>query len=97
MRLPVEGRRNPNRMPPEEQGNFKPGEFKKFAQSLIDTLDLYHRDGFDPRSVVIALKELAEEFEEDLTVVALEHIESQVIVKVKTSDTLDHLLAAREY
>jgi uncharacterized protein YjbI with pentapeptide repeats len=90
MRVPTEGQRDPGRKPPTGYGNFKEGEFQNFVSSLIDTLDLYHQNDVDPRAVVIALKELSEEFDDDFTIVAIERMKGgQLTVRVKVSDETD--------
>ncbi|PSN15092.1 hypothetical protein C7293_08825 [filamentous cyanobacterium CCT1] len=60
MRLPTPEKRNPLRKPDDERKTFSQGEFADFIKPYFDTLDLYHRQDVDPRSISIALKNLAE-------------------------------------
>ncbi|NJN71377.1 MAG: pentapeptide repeat-containing protein [Limnothrix sp. RL_2_0] len=46
------------RKPDGEDSNFAEGEFVEFIKPLVDTLDLYHRQVKDPRTVSLALKKL---------------------------------------
>ncbi len=73
MRLPTPEKRNPLRKPDDERKNFSEGEFADFIKPYFDTLDLYHRQDVDPRSISIALKNLAESHPDaDLQFVAIE-------------------------
>ena len=73
MRLSTPEKRNPLRKPDDERKTFSEGEFADFIKPYFDTLDLYHRQDVDPRSISIALKDLAENHPDaDLQFVAIE-------------------------
>ena len=60
--LPVEESLDPNprRKPDNWSEVFEAGDFADFIKPLVDTLDLYHNQGVDPRALAIAWQELAE-------------------------------------
>jgi hypothetical protein len=90
MHLPIKGRRSVNQIPPVSQGYFKEGELKYFLQSLINTIDLYHKEDFDPRAVLIAIKQISEVMQEDFEIVAVQKTtDGQVIIKVKAVDYVE--------
>ena len=60
MRLTTPEKRNPLRKPDDERRNFSEDEFADFIKPYFDTLDLYHRQDVDPRSISIALKNLVD-------------------------------------
>ncbi|GBO52063.1 hypothetical protein APA_4368 [Pseudanabaena sp. lw0831] len=73
MRLPTKENPNPLRKPDNLRETFADGEFSDFVKPFIDTLDLYHRQDFDPRAISIALKNLsANHPDEELKFVAIE-------------------------
>ncbi len=49
------------RKPDGEDANFAEGEFVEFIKPLVDTLDLYHRQVTDPRTVALALRKLQDD------------------------------------
>ena len=58
MRLTNQEERNPRRKPDNWDVNFQPGEFIDFIQPFVDTLDLYHRQVTDPRTINLAIRNL---------------------------------------
>ncbi|MEB3216728.1 MAG: pentapeptide repeat-containing protein [Nostocales cyanobacterium 94392] len=73
MRLPTKDNPEPLRKPDNREEVFGDGEFGDFIKPIVDTLDLYHNQGVDPRAIAIAFKELAEKNPEaNLEIVAME-------------------------
>jgi hypothetical protein len=73
MRLPTKLNPDPLRKPDNREEVFKDGDFADFIQPIVDTLDLYHNQGVDPRAIAIAFKQLAENNPEaDLRIVGME-------------------------
>ncbi|MFE4108684.1 pentapeptide repeat-containing protein [Almyronema epifaneia] len=98
MRLPTLEKRNPLRKPDDERKNFSEGEFADFIKPYFDTLDLYHRQDVDPRSISIALKNLAENHPDaDLQFVALEWRGSGLNIRYTTASDVDKSELNHEY
>jgi ribosomal protein L40E len=73
MRLPTKDDPQPLRKPDNTKEVFGDGEFGDFIKPIVDTLDLYHNQGVDPRAIAIAFKELSENNPEaNLEIVAME-------------------------
>ncbi|NEP05270.1 MAG: pentapeptide repeat-containing protein, partial [Okeania sp. SIO4D6] len=73
MRLPTKDDPNPRRKPDNWQEEFEDGDFADFIQPIVDTLDLYHNQGVDPRAIAISLKRLAENHPDaELEIVGME-------------------------
>ncbi|BAZ70821.1 hypothetical protein NIES4106_56180 (plasmid) [Fischerella sp. NIES-4106] len=58
MRLPTKENPDPLRKPDNREEVFADGEFGDFIKPIVDTLDLYHNQGVDPRAIAIAFKQL---------------------------------------
>ncbi|MCC3531426.1 MAG: pentapeptide repeat-containing protein [Microcoleus sp. PH2017_22_RUC_O_B] len=97
MKESVEGSRETERIP--HRGKFKTDGFRQHAMSLIGTLDLFHKDDFDSRAVVISFKQLAEKYPEEVfRIVALEKTEDgQFTVKVKTKNLENNEIYKGQY
>lgn len=73
MRLPTPDNPEPWRKPDNREEVFGDGEFGDFIKPIVDTLDLYHNQGVDPRAIAISFKELVENNPDaDLELVAME-------------------------
>jgi uncharacterized protein YjbI with pentapeptide repeats len=73
MRLPTKENPDPLRKPDNREEVFADGEFGDFIKPIVDTLDLYHNQGVDPRAIAISFKQLAENHPEaELEIVAME-------------------------
>lgn len=69
---------------------FKGGEFEDFIKPIVDTLDLYHTQNFDPRAIAIAYKKLAESHpNEVMQIVAMEAKGKSFLLRVKVSEEAD--------
>lgn len=98
MRLPTPEKRNPLRKPDDERKNFSEGEFADFIKPYFDTLDLYHRQDVDPRSISIALKNLAENHPDaDLQFVAIEWRGNGLNIRYTTAPDVDKSELNHEY
>jgi len=98
MRLPTSEKRNPLRKPDDERKTFSEGEFADFIKPYFDTLDLYHRQDVDPRSISIALKNLAENHPDaDLQFVALEWRGNGLNIRYTTAPDVDKSELNHEY
>lgn len=98
MRLQTLEKRNPLRKPDDERKNFNKGEFADFIQPYFDTLDLYHSQGVDPRSISLALKNLAGNHPDaELQFVAIEWRGNGLNIRYTTAPDVDKSELNREY
>jgi uncharacterized protein YjbI with pentapeptide repeats len=98
MRLPTKENPNPLRKPDNERENFKSGEFANFIRPYFDTLDLYHRQDIDPRTISIALKDLVENHPEaQLQFVAIEWRGNGLNIRYTTAPDADKSELSHEY
>ncbi|NES24226.1 MAG: pentapeptide repeat-containing protein, partial [Symploca sp. SIO3E6] len=99
MRLPTKEDENRRRKPDNWEEEFKDGDFADFIKPIVDTLDLYHNQGVDPRAIAISLKQLAEDNPEaELKVVAMEKRgENNLLVRMLTAPGADHSRLSAEY
>lgn len=98
MRLTTPEKRNPLRKPDDERKNFSEGEFADFIKPYFDTLDLYHRQDVDPRSISIALKNLAENHPDvDLQFVAIEWRGDGLNIRYTAAPDADKSELSHEY
>jgi uncharacterized protein YjbI with pentapeptide repeats len=73
MRVPTKEDPNPRRKPDNWNETFKDRDFADFIKPIVDTLDLYHNQDVDPRTIAISFKQLAENHPEaELEIVAME-------------------------
>jgi uncharacterized protein YjbI with pentapeptide repeats len=98
MRLHTPEKRNPLRKPDDEQKNFSKNEFTDFIKPYFDTLDLYHRQDVDPRSISIALKNLVENHPDaELQFVAIEWRGNGLNIRYTTAPDVDKSELNHEY
>lgn len=99
MRLPTKENPDPCRKPDNRQEVFEDGGFGDFIKPIVDTLDLYHNQGVDPRAIAIAFKQLAENNPEaELEIVALEKRgRDKFLLRAKTAVTADKSELSQEY
>ena len=98
MRLQTLEKRNPLRKPDDEQKKFGKSEFADFIKPYFDTLDLYHRQDVDPRSISIALKNLAENHPDaELQFVALEWRGNGLNIRYTAAPDVDKSELNHEY
>ncbi|MDF5714734.1 MAG: hypothetical protein PUP93_12820 [Rhizonema sp. NSF051] len=82
---------NPRRKPDNWDETFADGDFAYFIKPIVDTLDLYHNQGVDPRAIAISFKQLAENHPEaELRIVGMEvRGEDKFLLRAKTATTVD--------
>ncbi|MDF5725898.1 MAG: pentapeptide repeat-containing protein [Rhizonema sp. PD37] len=99
MRLLTKENSNLLRKPDNNLEVFKDGEFGDFIKPLVDTLDLYHNQGVDPRAIAISFKQLAENHPEaELRIVGMEvKGEDKFLLRAKTVDIADKSSLSQEY
>ncbi|BAZ71088.1 MAG: pentapeptide repeat-containing protein [Pelatocladus maniniholoensis HA4357-MV3] len=99
MRFPTKENPDPLRKPDNSQEVFADGEFGDFIKPLVDTLDLYHNQGVDPRAIAIAFKQLAENNPDaELEIVAMEKRgQDKFLLRAKTAETADKSELSAEY
>ena len=99
MRLPTKEDPDSCRKPDNRQEEFEDGGFGDFIKPIIDTLDLYHSQGVDPRALAIAFKQLAENNPEaELEIVAMEKRgRDKFLLRAKTATTADKSELSQEY
>ncbi|BAY41489.1 hypothetical protein NIES2111_58850 (plasmid) [Nostoc sp. NIES-2111] len=99
MQLPTAEKTNYRRKPDNIQEVFEDGDFGNFIKPLVDTLDLYHNRGVDPRAIAISFKQLAEKHPDaKLEIVAMEKRgEDKFLLRAKTSPEADKSELSAEY
>jgi uncharacterized protein YjbI with pentapeptide repeats len=98
LKLPTEGDRDPNRMPPSEQGEFGENDFNIFITSVLDTLDLYHRDSINAGLAITILKGLTEDYPVQFEIVGLEKRgDEQFVIRLKVFGQTSHFQIQRKY
>ncbi|MGB3652514.1 MAG: pentapeptide repeat-containing protein [Rivularia sp. (in: cyanobacteria)] len=99
MRLPTKDNPEPLRKPDNREEVFGDGEFGDFIKPIVDTLDLYHNQGVDPRAIAIAFKELAENNPEaNLEIVAMEKRgEDKFLLRAKVAPEMKKSELSQQY
>jgi uncharacterized protein YjbI with pentapeptide repeats len=99
MRCPSKEDLNPHRKPDNWEEKFSDGDFADFIKPIVDTLDLYHNQGVDPRAIAVAFKELAENNPDaELEIVAIERRgEDKILLRAKTAATANKSDLSQEY
>lgn len=98
LKLPKEGDRDPNRMPPKKQGDFRENDFYIFITSVLDTLDLYHRQDMNAGVAITVLKGLAKDYLVQFELAGLDKRgNNQYILKLKVFGQASHFQLKREY
>ena len=98
LKLPTEGDRDPNRMPPPEEGDFEKNGFNIFVTSVLDTLDLYHRNNVNAGMAITILKSLTKDYPVQFELVGLEKRgDNQFIIRLKVFGQTSHFQLQREY
>jgi uncharacterized protein YjbI with pentapeptide repeats len=99
MRLPTKENPDPWRKPDNREEVFADGEFGDFIKPIVDTLDLYHNQGVDPRAIAIAYKQLAENNPDaELEIVAMEkRSRDKFLLRAKTAPEVDKSQLSVEY
>ena len=99
MRLETKDDPNRRRKPDNWAETFEDGEFGDFIQPIVDTLDLYHSQGVDPRAIAISFKQLAESHPDaDLRIVGMEvRGEDKFLLRARTAPDADRSELSAEY
>lgn len=99
MRQPTKDNPDPYRKPDNREEVFKDGDFADFIQPIFDTLDLYHNQGVDPRTIAISFKQLAENHPDaELEIVAMEKRgKDKFLLRARTATTADKSELSAEY
>ncbi|MBW4635406.1 MAG: pentapeptide repeat-containing protein [Iphinoe sp. HA4291-MV1] len=99
MRLPTKENPDPLHKPDNRQEVFADGEFGDFIKPIVDTLDLYHNQGVDPRASAISFKQLAENHPDaELRIVGMEvRGEDKFLLRAKTTPEADKSQLSAEY
>lgn len=99
MRLPTKDDPNQRRKPDNWDEEFEDGDFADFIKPIVDTLDLYHNQGVDPRAIAISFKQLAENHPEaQLRIKAMEaRGEDKFLLRAETAPNSDRSALSAEY
>ena len=90
MRYPTKEDPDTLRKPDNKEEKFAKGDFANFIRPICETLDLYHKQGFDPRCMFIAIHRLHEKNKDaQLKFVSLEDREDNYLVKFKVAEGAD--------
>ncbi|NEQ70781.1 MAG: pentapeptide repeat-containing protein [Symploca sp. SIO2D2] len=90
---------NPRRKPDNWEEEFEDGDFADFIKPIVDTLDLYHNQGVDPRAIAISFKQLAENNPDaELEIVAMEKRgKDKFLLRAATASNADHSQLNADY
>jgi uncharacterized protein YjbI with pentapeptide repeats len=92
---------DPYRKPDNYEENFEIGDFEDFIKPLVETLDLYHSRGIDPRAFAIAFNQLVENHPDgEIEIVAMERRGSDLdkfLVRARTSPRVNRSQLHAEY
>ncbi|WP_293071289.1 pentapeptide repeat-containing protein [Moorena sp. SIO4A5] len=99
MRLPTKKDPDPWRKPDNRNEVFNDGEFGDFIKPIVDTLDLYHSQGVDPRAIAISFKQLAEKNPDaELRIAGMEvKGEDKFLLRAKTAQEANKSELSAEY
>ena len=99
MRVPTKANPDPLRKPDNHRECFEDGDFADFIKPLFDTLDLYHNQDVDPRSIAFAFKDLSSNHPDaELRVVAIEAKgDDKFLLRVKTAEAANKSELSAEY
>ncbi|MGK7919030.1 MAG: pentapeptide repeat-containing protein [Trichodesmium sp.] len=114
MRLPPEKRPDFLKLPPEESlderlrrkpanedKNFEEGEFAEFIKPLVNTLDLYHNQGVDPRIAAYSFEKLQKDHPEaEIKMRSMEvrgENNDKLLIRVDTTPEADYSVLDKEY
>jgi len=95
LKLPSQDNADLQRLP--HQGAFKVGEFTQFVRSLLNTLTLEHDRHLDINATVHALKNLTKGNQNPFKIVALEHRNNLILVKIKLPTSTNHDRLKQQY
>ena len=101
MHVPTRDDPDPLRKPDNKKEVFKLGDFADFIKPIVDTLDLYHNQGVDPRAIAISFKQLAENNPDaELQIAGVEvrgENEDKILLRAKTAPEADKSQLSAEY
>jgi hypothetical protein len=99
MHVPTKEDPDPCRKPDNKREVFEDGDFAVFIKPIVDTLDLYHNQGADPRAIAISFKHLAENNPKaQLEIVAMEKRgKDKFLLRAKTAKASDRSQLSAEY
>jgi uncharacterized protein YjbI with pentapeptide repeats len=99
MHVPTIEDPDPIRKPDNKKEIFEDRDFADFIKPIVDTLDLYHNEGIDPRAIAIALKSVAEKNPDaELEWVAMEKRgPNNLLLRFRTSEFSDKSKLSAEY
>lgn len=98
LKLPTEGDRDPNRMPPSGLGNFEANDFSIFITSVLATLDLYHKQEINSSVAITVLKGMTQKYPVQFEMVGLENRGNrQFVIRLKVHGQISYSQLQKEY
>ncbi len=89
------------RKPADEDKNFEEGEFAEFLKPLVNTLDLYHNQGVDPRIAAYSFEKLQKDHPEaDIKMRSMEvrgENNDKLLIRADTTPEANHSVLDQEY
>ncbi|NET41891.1 pentapeptide repeat-containing protein [Okeania sp. SIO2B3] len=89
------------RKPADEDKNFEEGEFAEFIKPLVNTLDLYHNQGVDPRIAAYSFEKLQKDHPEaEIKMRSFEvrgENNDKLLIRADTKPEADHSILDKEY
>ncbi|NER05122.1 MAG: hypothetical protein F6K17_22265 [Okeania sp. SIO3C4] len=89
------------RKPADEDKNFEEGEFAEFLKPLVNTLDLYHNQGVDPRIAAYSFEKLQKDHPEaEIKMRSMEvrgENNDKLLIRADTTPEADHSVLDKEY
>ncbi|OKH26492.1 hypothetical protein NIES593_00010 [Hydrococcus rivularis NIES-593] len=84
-----------DQMPP--RGKFKPGEFKNFIKTILDTIELYNDFDMNPKVALQVIESLSKNYSTQLEIVGIRRTEYGINLIVKSSRSIDEQQLKDEY
>ncbi|NES63814.1 MAG: pentapeptide repeat-containing protein [Okeania sp. SIO2D1] len=89
------------RKPVDEDKYFEEGEFVEFIKPLVNTLDLYHNQGVDPRIAAYSFEKLQRDHPEaEIKMRSMEirgENNDKLLIRAETTSEADHSVLDKEY
>lgn len=89
---------NQLRKPDNTHEEFENGSFGDFIRPFVDTLDLYHTQGIDPRAIAIALNNLRNKYPGEVeNIASVENRGLGFLIRINTSEGADLSKLSKNY
>ncbi|MGL5831870.1 MAG: pentapeptide repeat-containing protein [Waterburya sp.] len=98
LKLPTKNEPDPNQMPPSQHDPFGKNDFYIFITSVLDTLDLYHKQNINAGLAITVLKSLTQDYAVQFKMVGLENRgNDQFLIKLKVFGETSNFQLRQEF